>query len=136
MRQSDSGPLASSQARSADPISSKSNSSQSTSGQKTSRRAFLFDSSAVVLGALAAKSPRLFAQQAADEELWRSVRAQFAFSDAIVPMNAANLCPSFEAVAKRVAALSSDIDRDCSPNNRAKFTAMLEGARDGVARQL
>ncbi len=51
-------------------------------------------------------------------------------------MNAANLCPSFEAVARRVAALTGDIDRDCSSNNRAKFAAMLEAARSAVARQL
>lgn len=104
--------------------------------QPTSRRAFLIGSSAVALGALATKSPLILAQQGNKEELWRSVRAQFTFTDAIVPMNAANLCPSFEAVARRVAALTSDIDRDCSSNNRAKFSALLEEARNAVARQL
>ena len=102
----------------------------------TSRRAFLIGSSAAALGALAARSPWVFAQPASNEELWRSVRAQFTFTDAIVPMNAANLCPSFEAVARRVAALTGDIDRDCSSNNRAKFAALLEDARNAVAQQL
>jgi selenocysteine lyase/cysteine desulfurase len=51
-------------------------------------------------------------------------------------MNAANLCPSFRAVAETVSTLTYDIDRDCSFNNRAKFTDLLEHSRQLVAGQL
>ena len=37
-----------------------------------------------------------------DESYWEQVRAQFAFREERVPMNAANLCPSPRAVADRV----------------------------------
>ncbi len=70
------------------------------------------------------------------EEYWRLVRAQFSFREEAVPMNAANLCPSSRAVAERVGELTSDIDRDCSSNNRAKFRELLETSRQKVAQQL
>ncbi|HUP21560.1 MAG TPA: aminotransferase class V-fold PLP-dependent enzyme [Thermoanaerobaculia bacterium] len=70
------------------------------------------------------------------EAYWEAVRAQFAFRDERVPMNAANLCPSPRVVAEEVAQLTRDIDVDCSFQNRAKFDALLEGARENVARQL
>lgn len=70
------------------------------------------------------------------EEYWRLVRAQFSFREEKVPMNAANLCPSSRAVAERVGELTSDIDRDCSSNNRAKFRELLETSRQKVAQQL
>lgn len=71
-----------------------------------------------------------------DEAYWEQVRAQFAFREERVPMNAANLCPSPRAVADRVEELTRDIDRDCSFNNRAKFGEMLEESRAAVAAQL
>lgn len=71
-----------------------------------------------------------------DEAYWELVRAQFSFREARVPMNAANLCPSPRAVADRVEALTRDIDRDCSFENRAKFRALLEESRGRVAAQL
>jgi selenocysteine lyase/cysteine desulfurase len=64
------------------------------------------------------------------------VRQQFAFSEETVPLNAANLCPSPRAVGERVAALTHDIDSDCSFNNREKFKGWLEDARQKVAAQL
>jgi isopenicillin-N epimerase len=70
------------------------------------------------------------------EAYWEAVRAQFAFRDERVPMNAANLCPSPRVVAEEVAQLTRDIDVDCSFQNRAKFDALLEGAREKAARQL
>ena len=51
-------------------------------------------------------------------------------------MNAANLCPSPFSVSERVAELTRDIDVDCSFNNRAKFTDLLENSRAKVARHL
>ena len=71
-----------------------------------------------------------------DEDYWQQVRAQFSFTEDTVPMNAANLCPSFRAVAENVQLLTADIDRDCSFNNRSKFGGLLESARSTVAGQL
>jgi len=64
------------------------------------------------------------------------VRAQFSFTENAVPMNAANLCPSFRAVAETVTRLTADIDIDCSFNNRAKFGDLLESSRALVAGQI
>ncbi len=71
-----------------------------------------------------------------DERYWDLVRQQFAFTEAKVPMNAANLCPSPRAVAERVTELTRDIDADCSFNNRSKFADLQESARAKVARHL
>ena len=71
-----------------------------------------------------------------DEPYWELVRAQFAFREERVPMNAANLCPSPRSVAARVEELTRDIDRDCSFNNRAKFRDLTEASRAAVAAQL
>jgi selenocysteine lyase/cysteine desulfurase len=51
-------------------------------------------------------------------------------------MNAANLCPSPRIVAARVTELTRDIDRDCSFQNREKFSRFLEDSRVKVAAQL
>jgi len=71
-----------------------------------------------------------------DESYWELVRAQFAFREERVPMNAANLCPSPRSVAARVEELTRDIDRDCSFNNRAKFRGLTEASRATVAAPL
>lgn len=87
----------------------------------------------------AAALPRFAASLAAapgDTARWQAVRAQFAFPEAKVPMNAANLCPSPRAVAERVAELTRDIDLDCSFQNRAKFAELLEESRAKVAKQM
>lgn len=70
------------------------------------------------------------------EEYWQLVRAQFSFSEDKVPMNAANLCPSSRAVWDKVSLLTSDIDHDCSFQNRAKFNELRETSRDKVAKQM
>lgn len=70
------------------------------------------------------------------EKFWQSVREQFAFNESVIPMNAANLCPSFKAVTDSVTRYTADIDRDCSFNNRAKFYELLEQSRRLVANQL
>ena len=106
----------------------------------TSRRKFLQSSSALLLGAAASTSQVSRAQQHVanpiEQDYWALVRSKFAFSEALVPMNAANLCPSFRAVAETVETLTYDIDRDCSFNNRAKFEGLLERSRYLVAEQL
>lgn len=110
------------------------------------RRDFFRDSlagSALLVGAAAgtASSPGFGksgpASAATTERgYWDMVRAQFAFTEDAVPMNAANLCPSFRGVAAAVADLTADIDRDCSFNNRAKFNDLREGTRARIAAQL
>lgn len=104
-----------------------------------SRRRFLQTGGALVLGGAgmsAAEAQRQLATLDADEGYWEMVRAQFSFTEDAVPMNAANLCPSFRAVAENVSLLTADIDRDCSFNNRDKFGDLLELARSRVAAQL
>lgn len=77
-----------------------------------------------------------FSTDIGNDDYWQMVRGQFSFPETTVPMNAANLCPSFRAVAENVAWLTADIDRDCSFNNRSKFSTLLEEARGSVAAQL
>lgn len=114
-----------------------------------SRRLFLRNS-LVGTGALMAVASTLTAKMAmaqdavtqaidpalSGDDFWQQVRSQFVFSDRIIPMNAANLCPSFRPVAEQVAQLTADIDQDCSFNNRAKFSGLLEETRARIAAQL
>lgn len=109
------------------------------------RRQFLRNASVLLAGAASVTAryaqaqeelSQLFDQRLAGEAFWQQVREQFVFSDTKVPMNAANLCPAFRRVAEQVTALTEDIDRDCSFNNRAKFSGLLENTRAAVARQL
>lgn len=104
-----------------------------------SRRQFIKGSAAVFLAAASSNTKLSKAQILAsseEEAYWAIVRSQFAFSESAVPMNAANLCPSFRSVAETVSALTYDIDRDCSFNNRAKFDDLLEDSRATIAAQL
>ncbi len=61
------------------------------------------------------------------------VRDAFAFTEKIIPLNAANLCPSPRLVAAAVSAYTRDIDQDCSFQNRDKFQQTLEATREKVA---
>jgi len=104
-----------------------------------SRRQFLQGSAAIFLTAAASHTKLNEAQSISsnsEENYWSIVRSQFSFDESAVPMNAANLCPSFRSVSETVAALTYDIDRDCSFNNRAKFSALAEESRTAVANQL
>ena len=102
---------------------------------KSSRRDFLKKGSAVL--AAIGPTPRALSAQSTDEEtFWLQVRNQFAFTENAVPMNAANLCPSFRAVTDSVEHFTADVDRDCSFNNRAKYTILLERCRSRIASQL
>ena len=62
-----------------------------------------------------------------------SARDGFAFDEAHVPMNAANLCPSPKRVAEAVIRYTTLIDADCSFQNRAQFRALTEASRSAVA---
>ncbi len=75
----------------------------------------------------------LLAATVGAESRWELVRQQFSFSEAKVPMNAANLCPSSRAVTEQVVHFTHDIDNDCSFNNRGKFKKLLEESRGKVA---
>ena len=103
--------------------------------RKSSRRDFLKKGSAV-LATLGATPAALNAQKMDEETFWLQVRSQFSFTENAVPMNAANLCPSFRAVTDSVEHFTADIDRDCSFNNRAKYTDLLELCRSRIASQL
>jgi selenocysteine lyase/cysteine desulfurase len=99
-----------------------------------SRRDFL---KTVAAGAAALPAfPPAAAAQSGGESSWLKVRNEFEFTEERVPMNAANLCPSPRAVAERVMELTRDIDRDCSFQNREKFSRLLEETRAKVASQL
>ena len=102
----------------------------------SSRRNFLKQSSALLAGAGALRSVTASAQNLPEEDFWQQVRSQFAFTESAVPMNAANLCPSFRAVTDSVEHFTADIDIDCSFNNRAKFSELLEQCRSRIANQL
>jgi selenocysteine lyase/cysteine desulfurase len=78
----------------------------------------------------------VLAAPASDEGYWRMVRQQFAFTEQYVPFNAANLCPAPRVVAERVIEWTSDIERDCSFNNRSKFRQLHEDARSKIAAHL
>ena len=79
---------------------------------------------------------RSVSEGAVSDALWEEIRRQFSFREDRVPMNAANLCPSPTVVAERVYALTRDIDRDCSSQNRRKFGDLLEASRSKVAAAL
>ena len=106
-----------------------------TPNRKSSRRDFLKKGSAV-LAAMGTTHRALNAQSMDEETFWFQVRSQFAFTENAVPMNAANLCPSFRAVTDSVEHFTADIDRDCSFNNRAKYSDLLERCRSRIASQL
>lgn len=78
----------------------------------------------------------VLAAPASEEDYWRMVRQQFAFTEQQVPLNAANLCPAPRVVVERLTEWTSDIERDCSFNNRSKFRQLQEDARSKVAAHL
>jgi selenocysteine lyase/cysteine desulfurase len=101
------------------------------------RRSVLQRASALATFVAVAKTAR-FAQAAEthDEDYWGLVRRQFIFPETAVPMNSANLCPCFQAVADKVAALTRVEDYDVSFNNRAQFNDTLKTSRARVAAQI
>ncbi len=101
----------------------------------SSRRDFMRNTAAL-FAASGSLIPHLAQAQDAGEDYWHMVRKQFAFGEDAVPMNAANLCPSFRAVTESMARHTADIDFDCSFNNRAKYSDLLESCRGRIAGQL
>ena len=81
----------------------------------TSRRSFLQQAGAVAAFATTtcdAVRNIARAETTSDEDYWELVRRQFIFPETAVPMNSANLCPSFQAVADRITRLTQVIDYD------------------------
>jgi selenocysteine lyase/cysteine desulfurase len=103
----------------------------------TSRRSVLQHVGAFAALATAATGPRSTrAAETRGEDYWGLVRRQFIFPETAVPMNCANLCPSFQAIADKVAALTRVVDYDVSFNNRAQFNETLKTSRAKVAAQI
>src|SRR4029434_5197967 len=76
------------------------------------------------------------ADASSGEAYWELVRRQFIFPETAVPMNCANLCPTFQSVADKVVTLSRVVDYDVSFNNRAQFNDTLKTSRTKVATQI
>lgn len=103
------------------------------------RRSILQNATAAAAFAAAANTAvqNIANAQPSDGELyWLLVRRQFIFPESAVPMNCANLCPTFQSVAEKVTALSRIVDYDVSLNNRAQFNGTLHDARARVAAQI
>ena len=93
---------------------------------------------ATALAATTCSAIRNIAQADASsgEAYWELVRSQFIFPETAVPMNCANLCPTFQSVADKVVTLSRVVDYDVSFNNRAQFNDTLRASRTKVAAQI
>jgi selenocysteine lyase/cysteine desulfurase len=70
---------------------------------------------------------------AAGEAFWRSVRAQFVMPPDLAVMNAANLCPASRTVLETLQRETESVDRDPSPNNRARLYPEKENTRAALA---
>ena len=69
---------------------------------------------------------------AAGEPFWTALREQFVMPPDLAVMNAANLCPAPRRVIAALTRETEHIDRDPSPQNRAR----LEGAKEATRRAL
>ncbi|MBI3693991.1 MAG: aminotransferase class V-fold PLP-dependent enzyme [Acidobacteria bacterium] len=78
----------------------------------------------------------MLAAVAGGESYWSLVKEQFPLRRGVVPMNAANLCPSPRVVAERVFELTRNLDADVSHQNREKFVGTLDESRRKVAEHL
>src|SRR5262245_23469875 len=73
---------------------------------------------------------------AAGEAFWKSVRAQFMMPPDLAVMNAANLCPASRPALDALTRETASVDRDPSPNNRARLYPEKENTRTALARFL
>lgn len=69
----------------------------------------------------------------AGEPFWTSVREQFVMPPDLGVMNAANLCPASRPALEALARESQSVDRDPSPNNRARLMPEREKTRVALA---
>lgn len=70
---------------------------------------------------------------ATGETFWTSVRAQFIVPPELAVMNAANLCPASRPALEALQRETSSVDRDPSPNNRARLYPEKENTRKALA---
>ncbi len=73
---------------------------------------------------------------AAGHAFWQSVRDQFVMPPDLAVMNAANLCPASRPALEALARETASVDRDPSPNNRARLYPEKENTRAAIARFL
>lgn len=70
---------------------------------------------------------------AAGEVFWNAVRAQFVMPADLAVMNAANLCPASGPVLRALTRETEDVDRNPSPQNRARLSEAKEQTRKALA---
>jgi selenocysteine lyase/cysteine desulfurase len=70
---------------------------------------------------------------AAGERFWRAVRAQFVMPPDLAVMNAANLCPASTPALQALTRETEDVDRNPSPQNRARLSQARENTRKVLA---
>ena len=70
---------------------------------------------------------------AGGEAFWKSVRNQFVMPADLAVMNAANLCPASRPALESLARETHSVDRDPSPNNRARLYPEKEHTRKALA---
>ena len=100
-------------------------------------RVFLTGGSAALLShpAWAQSAPPPLPPQgaAAGETFWKAVRAQFVMPPDLAVMNAANLCPASVPALQALARETADVDRNPSPQNRARLSGARENTRKLLA---
>ncbi len=67
------------------------------------------------------------------ESYWRFVKEQFTIKPKLIMLNAANLCPTSRIVRDAASRLMEDLESDVSFQNRDKFDALREAARQKLA---
>jgi selenocysteine lyase/cysteine desulfurase len=70
---------------------------------------------------------------AVGEAFWKSVRDQFVMPPDLAVMKAANLCPASRPVLETLQRETQSVDRDPSPNNRARLYPEKENTRKALA---
>jgi selenocysteine lyase/cysteine desulfurase len=70
---------------------------------------------------------------AAGETFWTAVRGQFVMPPDLAVMNAANLCPASGPALRALTRETDDVDRNPSPQNRARLSGARENTRTALA---
>ena len=109
----------------------------STVSRRDFSRLFLAGGSAALFSHPAwAQAPRPAlpaAGASAGESFWKAVRAQFVMPPDLAVMNAANLCPASAPALQALARETEDVDRNPSPQNRARLSQARENTRKTLA---
>ena len=80
-----------------------------------------------------AQAPALTGDPSNGEKFWEGVRAQFVMAPGLAVMNAANLCPAPAPVIATLERETGHVDRDPSPQNRARLQPAREATRRALA---